>query len=137
MYFFYLNVRMISEKIVSTDEMNQELFAKSAFKLTLTVCQQIAIDNRHSLCEFSENILRYITSLNGSVEKYNLLLFIMKIHHPKGRDKKENAAYAFNWENWKTVLQSFYTIIMNDCSMEVLPTSFISFASAGTCVVNK
>ncbi|XP_031830612.1 serine/threonine-protein kinase tefu isoform X2 [Nomia melanderi] len=111
---------------VKTD---QEILAESAYKLTNTVCQQIAIECRYSLCQFSESILPNIISLKSSVEKYKLLLLFIKIHHPKGTCKVDDGAYANNWEEWYAILKSIYLMIMKDLKPDVLPKSFICLAS--------
>ncbi|XP_076280978.1 serine/threonine-protein kinase tefu isoform X2 [Lasioglossum baleicum] len=108
---------------------NQEILAESAYKLAHTVCRQIAIECRHNLCQFSENVLPNIISLKSSIEKYKLLLLFNQIHHPKGICKVDDGAYASNWEKWCAILKSMYLMILKDLKADVLPKSFTYLAS--------
>lgn len=42
----------------------------------------------------------------------DLILILMKAHHPDGVDENSDKAYAFNWEDWKKALKqlNFVTI---------------------------
>ncbi|XP_078038484.1 serine/threonine-protein kinase tefu [Augochlora pura] len=108
---------------------NQETLAESAYKLAHIVCQQIAIECRHSLCQFSENVLPSIISLKSSLEKYKLLLLFIKIHHPKGICNADDGAYAVSWEKWHLTLKNMYLMILKDLKADILPESFIYLAS--------
>ncbi|KZC09469.1 Serine-protein kinase ATM [Dufourea novaeangliae] len=117
------------ETVFSDVKANQEILAESAYKLTNTVCQQIATECRYNLCQFSETILLKIISLKSSVEKYKLLLLFIKIHHPKGVCDVDHGAYANDWEKWHIILKSMYLMILKDCKPDILPKSFIHLAS--------
>lgn len=117
------------ENIFSDVKINQEILAESSYKLTNTICQQIAIEYRITLCHFSENILLNIISLKGSIEKYKLLLLFIQIHHPKGVCKIDDGAYAYSWEKWYTVLKSIYLMILKDFKADILSKSFLRLAT--------
>ncbi|XP_076381605.1 serine/threonine-protein kinase tefu isoform X2 [Megalopta genalis] len=108
---------------------NQEILAESAYKLAHIACQQIAIECRHNLCQFSENVLPSIISSKSSMEKYKLLLLFIKIHHPKGICNADDGAYAVSWEKWHAMLKSMYLMILKDLKADILPKSFIYLAS--------
>ncbi|XP_053981121.1 serine-protein kinase ATM isoform X1 [Hylaeus volcanicus] len=122
-------ILLFLENVFLDVKTNQEILAESAYKLTNTVCQQIATEYRIMLCQFSENILPNIISLKSSSEKYKLLLLFIKIHHPKGRCKVCDGAYADNWEKWHTILKSIYLMILKDLKVDVLSKNFIYLAS--------
>ncbi|XP_076247506.1 serine/threonine-protein kinase tefu [Calliopsis andreniformis] len=127
-----LNIKEIFsllETIFLDVQTNEEFLAESAYKLTNTVCQQVAIEHRNMICQFSENILPSIINLKSSVEKYKLLLFFVKIHHPKGVCKDDEGAYASSWEKWYTILKNMYLMILKDFKADILPKSFVSLAS--------
>lgn len=126
---------LILENIFSDVKINQEILAESSYKLTNTICQQIAIEYRITLCHFSENILSNIISLKSSIEKYKLLLLFIKIHHPKGACKTDDGAYAYNWEKWYTVLKSMYLMILKDFKADILSKSFLRLATEGNIYI--
>ncbi|XP_029040439.2 serine-protein kinase ATM [Osmia bicornis bicornis] len=116
------------ENMFSDVKINQEILAECGYKLTNTVCHQIATEYRTMLCHFSENILPNIISFTSSVEKYKLFLFFVQIHHPKGTSKTYDGAYADNWDKWYTILESIYLMILKDFKPDILPKSFIYLA---------
>ncbi|XP_050594170.1 serine-protein kinase ATM isoform X2 [Bombus affinis] len=127
----FLNVKEILlflESIFLDVEKNGEILAESIYKVTYTICQQIAVEYRITLCHFSENILPNIIRLDSSIEKYKLLLFFVKIHHPKGVCKTCDGAYAYDWEKWYSSLKSMYLMILKDFKADILSKSFLWFA---------
>ncbi|CAK9823884.1 Serine-protein kinase ATM [Anthophora retusa] len=128
----FLNVKEILlflENIFLDVKTNQEILAESSYKLTNTVCQQIATEYRITLCLFSENILPNIICLKSSDEKYKLLLLFVQIHHPKGACKSNDGAYANDWEKWYTILKNIYLMILKDLKVDVLLKNFIYLAT--------
>lgn len=111
-------------------KVNEQL-TESFYKLSSIVCRQIATECRIALCKFSENISMDILHLNGSEEKYRLLLIFLQIHHPEGISKFDDGAYAFDWSKWKDLLRSMYVLIQENCKLDVQWRSFIQFASEG------
>lgn len=110
---------------------NDEQLIESFYKLANSVCRQIATESRITLCKFSETILLNVLHLNGSEEKYRLLLIFLQIHHPEGVSKSEDGAYAYNWNIWKDFLGSMYLLIQENCKLDVQWCSFVQFASEG------
>jgi len=110
---------------------NNEQLTESFYKLSSSVCRQITTECRIALCKFSESISTDILRLNGSEEKYRLLLIFVQIHHPEGISKHDDGAYAFNWSKWRDLLRSMYLIIQENCKLDVQWHSFIQFASEG------
>ncbi|CAK9801500.1 Serine-protein kinase ATM [Anthophora quadrimaculata] len=128
----FLNVKEILlflENIFLDVKTNQEILAESSYKLTNTVCQQIATEYRITLCLFSENILPNIICLKSSDEKYKLLLLFVQIHHPKGACKSNDGAYANDWEKWYTILKNIYLMILKELKVDVLLKNFIYLAT--------
>lgn len=112
-------------------KLNEEILAESGYKLANIICQQIAIEYRITLCHFSENILPNIISLKDSTEKYKLLLFFVKIHHPKGVHTICNDAYSYNRNKWHVILKSMYLMILKDLKADILTKSFLWLAAEG------
>ncbi|XP_019882077.2 serine-protein kinase ATM isoform X2 [Camponotus floridanus] len=106
---------------------NDEQLTESFYKLSSSVCRQIATESRIALCKFSEDISMDILRLNGSEGKYNLLLMFLQIHHPNsiGCD----SAYAYNWNKWRDLLRSMCQLVQENCKLDVQWCSFIEFAS--------
>lgn len=104
---------------------------ESAYKLTNTVCHQIATENRILLCQFSEDILPKIFNLNSYDEKYKFMLLFVQIHHPKGIPQENDGAFACNWSTWNNILRSMYEIILKDSKKGILSEHFLQFASEG------
>lgn len=107
---------------------NDEQLTESFYKLSSSVCMQVATESRIALCKFSEDISMDILRLNGSEEKYKLLLIFLQIHHPDSID----SAYAYNWNKWRDLLHSMCQLVQENCKLDVQWCSFIEFASEGT-----
>ncbi|XP_043513638.1 serine-protein kinase ATM isoform X2 [Frieseomelitta varia] len=122
-------ILLFLESILLDVKLNEEILAESGYKLTNIICQQIAIEYRITLCHFSENILPNIISLKGSTEKYKLLLFFVKIHHPKGVHTICNGAYSYDWNKWHIILKSMYLMILKDLKADILIKSFLWLAA--------
>lgn len=73
--------------------------------------------------------------MDSSIEKYKLLLFFVKIHHPKGVCKTCDGAYAYDWEKWYNSLKSMYLMILKDFKADILSKSFLWFAIEGNIFV--
>uniref|UniRef100_A0ABD2WPC0 Serine/threonine-protein kinase ATM n=1 Tax=Trichogramma kaykai TaxID=54128 RepID=A0ABD2WPC0_9HYME len=99
------------------------------FKLTFTVCHQIATDSRHILCQFSECLPLSLIDLKGPEEKYRLYLLFVKIHHPNGATLDEEISFSYNPDKWKAVLNLLYRMILNDIKPSNLSTNFIELAA--------
>lgn len=111
--------------------MNNEQLIESFYRLGNSVCRQIATESRITLCKFSETVLLDVLRLNGSEEKYRLLLIFLQIHHPNGSSSCDDAAYAYNWDKWKDLLRSMCLLIQENCKLDVQWWGFIQFASEG------
>ncbi|XP_012534493.1 serine-protein kinase ATM isoform X2 [Monomorium pharaonis] len=109
----------------SNDEQLMECF----YKLSSSVCKQITTESKIALCKFSESISMDILRLNGSEEKYRLLLIFLQIHHPGGISSHDDGAYAFDWDKWRSLLRSMFQLIQENCKLDVQWCSFIQFAS--------
>lgn len=110
---------------------NNEQLTESFYKLCSSVCRQITTESRITLCKFSESISMDVLRLNGSEEKYRLLLIFLQIHHPKGISNYDDGAYAYDWNKWRDLLRSMYFLIQENCKLDVQWRSFIQFASEG------
>ncbi|KAG7199579.1 hypothetical protein KM043_014186 [Ampulex compressa] len=117
------------ETIFLDAKANQDALLESTFKLAYTIFIQIGTECRIAICQFSEKILPHIISLNGSIDKYKLILLLVQIHHPKGISSIEDGAYAHDWTTWNTILKSIYFMIMRDCKSDLLPRTFVQLAS--------
>ncbi|KAL0100932.1 hypothetical protein PUN28_019367 [Cardiocondyla obscurior] len=126
---FVKDLLLFLEKALEDVKANAEQLTESFYKLCNSVCRQIATECRIALCNFSENISMDILRLNGSDEKYKLLLTFLQIHHPKGIAKQEDGAYAYDWNKWRDVLCRMYLLIQENCKLDVQWYSFIQFAS--------
>lgn len=132
-----MNRLLILETVFVDVRTNEEISTDSSYKLTNTVCLQIAAEHRIALCHFSENVLPNIICLKSSVEKYKLLLLFVRIHHPKGVCTAEDGAYADDWEKWYTILKNIYLMILKDIKADILLKSFIHLATEGNCNVHS
>lgn len=110
---------------------NNEQLAESFCKFSNSVCRQIATESRIALCKFSENITMNVLRLNGSEEKYKLLLVFLQIHHPEGTSEHDNGAYAYDWTKWRELLRSMCLLIQENCKFDAQWHSFVEFASEG------
>lgn len=110
---------------------NDEQFIESFYKFANSVCRQIATESRITLCKFSETILMDMLHLNGSKEKYRLLLVFLQIHHPESTSKYDDGAYAYDWNKWKNLLKSMFQLIQENCKLDIQWRSFVQFASEG------
>ncbi|XP_011494720.1 PREDICTED: serine-protein kinase ATM [Ceratosolen solmsi marchali] len=98
------------------------------FKLTYTVCQQIAIDSRYILSRFSENMPLTLINLKGPEEKYKLYLLLIQIHHPNGATLGDDVCYIHDQDKWKAILNLLYKMIINDIRSTMLTKSFIALS---------
>ncbi|OXU25092.1 hypothetical protein TSAR_000011 [Trichomalopsis sarcophagae] len=98
------------------------------FKLTFTVCQQIATDSRLTLCKFSESIPLSMIDIKGPEEKYQLYLLFVQVHHPKGAILGKDGSYAYDNEKWKAILNLLYKMILNDLRSVLLSENFTLLA---------
>ncbi|XP_046831234.1 serine-protein kinase ATM isoform X2 [Vespa crabro] len=114
---------------ILSDSKILEQMEESAYKLTNTMCHQIATENRIMLCQFSEDILPKIFNLNSYDEKYKFMLLFVQIHHPKGVHRENDGAFACNWSTWNSILRSMYEIILKDSKKGTLSKHFLQFAS--------
>ena len=121
---------LYAENIFKSDKSDQ-IVVESAIKLSTSVCRQIALESRFTLCAFGETILPDIVFLRGHTEKYKLFRILVQAHHPKGITLTESAFYAKNKEEWKEILQNMFSMIIKECRPEILPLPFVDFASAG------
>lgn len=119
------------EEIFEDMKMNDEQLIESFYKLTNSVWRQIMTESRITLCKFSETILMNVLHLNGSEEKYRLLLVFLQTHHPEGISKCDNGAYAYDWSKWKNLLERMCLLIQENCKLDVQWRGFIQFASEG------
>lgn len=101
------------------------------FKLTFTVCEQIATDSRLILCRFAENMPLSMISLKGPEEKYKLYLLFTQVHHPNGAILGDDVSYASDDDKWKAILNLLYKMIVNDIRPVRLSKSFIALACEG------
>lgn len=121
----------ILEKVFEDVKTNDEQLTESFYKLSNSVCRQVATESRITLCKFSETILMDMLSLNGSEEKYKLLLIFLQIHHPEGISKCDDGAYAHDWDKWKDLMRRMCLLIQENCKLDVQWRSFVQFASEG------
>jgi len=126
-----IKIFYILENVFKDVETNNEQLTESFYKLCCSVCRQIMTESRIALCKFSESILMDILRLNGSEEKYRLLLIFLQIHHPEGISRHDDGAYAYDWSKWRDLLRSMYLLIQENCKLDVQWRSFIQFASEG------
>ncbi|XP_011642127.1 serine-protein kinase ATM isoform X1 [Pogonomyrmex barbatus] len=117
------------ERIFENVKTNNEQLIESFYKLSSSVCKQIMTESRIALCRFSENVSMDILRLNGSEEKYRLLLIFMQIHYPEGISRQDDGAYAYDWDKWNDLLRSMYILIQENCKLDVQWRSFVQFAS--------
>lgn len=101
------------------------------FKVTFTICQQVATDSRCILCKFAENLPFSLINLKGPEEKYELYLLFMQVHHPNGEILGNEISYANDEDKWKANLNLFYKMILNDIRPVKLSKKFISLACEG------
>ncbi|KAL2712028.1 serine-protein kinase ATM-like isoform X3 [Vespula squamosa] len=133
--YMYSNLLLEVKKLlpflvnILSDSKILEQIEESAYKLTNTVCHQIATENRIMLCQFSEDILPKIVSLNNYDEKYKFMLLSVQIHHPEGVHQENDGAFACNWSTWNSILKSMYEIILKDSKKGILSKHFLQFAS--------
>ncbi|XP_024884976.1 serine-protein kinase ATM [Temnothorax curvispinosus] len=123
------NLLLFLEKVFEDVKTNNEQLIESFYKLSSSVCRQITTECRIALCKFSESISMDILRLNGSEEKYRLLLIFLQIHHPEGISKHDDGAYAFDWDKWRDLLRSMYLLIQENCKLDVQWHSFIQFST--------
>ncbi|XP_011860130.1 PREDICTED: serine-protein kinase ATM isoform X2 [Vollenhovia emeryi] len=123
------NLLSFLEEVVKDVKANNEQLTESFYKLSSSVCRQVATECRIALCKFSEGVSMNILRLNGSEEKYRLLLIFLQIHHPMGISKYDDGAYAYDWSKWRELLRSMYLLIQENCKLDVQWRSFIQFAS--------
>ncbi|XP_070172770.1 serine-protein kinase ATM [Polyergus mexicanus] len=107
---------------------NDEQLTESFYRLSSSVCRQIATESRIALCKFSESISMDILRLNGSEGKYKLLLIFLQIHYPNDIGYN-NSTYVYNWNKWKDLLRSMCQLVQENCKLDVQWHSFIEFAS--------
>ncbi|XP_017880998.1 serine-protein kinase ATM [Ceratina calcarata] len=107
----------------------QEVLADSFYKLTNTVCRHIAAEYRIVLCHFSETVSSRLSSLKGPIEKYEVLLLFVRIHHPEGVSKGDDRAYANDWTQWYAELRNMYVNILKDFKAGELPRTFVRYAA--------
>jgi len=130
--WFKVNLFYVLENDVLKDvKANNEQLTESFYKLSSSVCRQIITESRIALCKFSESILMNILCLNGSEEKYRLLLIFLQIHHPEGISRHDDGAFAFDWIEWRKLLRNMYLLVQENCKLDVQWRSFIQFASEG------
>ncbi|KYQ49759.1 Serine-protein kinase ATM, partial [Trachymyrmex zeteki] len=130
LFFYVKNLLLFLENDVLKDvKANNEQLTESFYKLSSSVCRQIITESRIALCKFSESTLMNILSLNGSEEKYRLLLIFLQIHHPEGISRHDDGAFAFDWNEWKKLLRNMYLLVQENCKLDVQWRSFIQFAS--------
>ncbi|KAL6424274.1 hypothetical protein ACFW04_009833 [Cataglyphis niger] len=104
---------------------NDEQLMESFYRLSSSVCTQIATESRIALCNFSESISMNILRLNGSEGKYKLLLIFLQIHiNGSGYD---DGMYAYN--KWRDLLRSMCQLVQENCKLDGQWRSFIEFAS--------
>ncbi|XP_076752966.1 serine/threonine-protein kinase tefu isoform X2 [Xylocopa sonorina] len=128
----HLNVKeilLLLENIFLDRKADQEILLEVSYKLTNTVCQEIAAEYRITLCHFSENILPVIINSKDSNEKYKLLLLFVRIHHPKGACKISDGAYADDWNKWETILRDMYAMILKNFESNILLKSYLYLAA--------
>jgi hypothetical protein len=101
------------------------------FKLSYTVCQQIATDSRCILSKFAENMPLALINLKGPEEKYELYLLLIQVHHPNGATLGDDACYIYDDDKWKAILNLLYKMIINDIRSTTLSNSFISLSCEG------
>ncbi|XP_012222718.1 serine-protein kinase ATM isoform X2 [Linepithema humile] len=115
------------ENIFEDTKANEQL-AESFFRLCSSVCKQIMTESRITICKFSESILMDVLRLNGSEEKYRLLLIFLQIHHPEGISRHDDGAYAYDWNKWRDLLRSMCLLVQENCKLDVKWRSFVQFA---------
>ncbi|CAL7943643.1 unnamed protein product [Xylocopa violacea] len=128
----HLNVKemlLLLENIFFDRKTDQEILLEVSYRLTNTVCQQIAAEYRITLCHFSENVLPAIINSKDSNEKYKLLLLFVRIHHPKGACKISDGAYADDWNKWQTILRNMYAMILKNFEANILLKSHVYLAA--------
>lgn len=112
-------------------KLNDEQLIESFYKLTNSVCRQIATESRITLCKFSETILMDVLHLNGSEEKYKLFLVFLQTHHPEGISNRDDGAYAYDWTKWKNLLGRICLLMQENCKLDAKWQVFVQFASEG------
>ncbi|KYM98451.1 Serine-protein kinase ATM [Cyphomyrmex costatus] len=129
--FFYVKdlLLFLENEVLKDVKANNEQLTESFYKLSSSVCRQIITESRIALCKFSESTSMNILSLNGSEEKYRLLLIFVQIHHPEGISKHDDGAFAFDWDKWRNLLRNMYLLVQENCKLDVQWRSFIQFAS--------
>lgn len=122
---------MLSEQTFRDTETDKGMMLKPVYELTYTVCQQIGTESRIALCDFSEKCLPLIVALEGCSEKYNMMLLFVQIHHPRGVDADDEAAYACNWDLWKSIVRGIQANIVRDMKSEKLSPCLLKLACEG------
>lgn len=126
-YFFFL------ENIFSEDlkRGNDEQLAESFCRLSSNVSRQIVTESHLALCTFSENIAKDILLLNSSEEKYKLLLIFLEIHHFESSNEIHCSTSACGSSKWKDILRGMWSLVQENCKLDIRWYSFIQFASEG------
>ena len=104
----------------------------SAFKLANTVCRQVAAESRLLLCSFGETVIPTCLNSKKNDDKYNLLLILVQVHHPKGAVIGDGIAYAFDKTVWNNLLHEMCNMIKEESNFQVLSESFIELGCEGT-----
>ena len=101
------------------------------FKLTYTVCHEIATDSRFTLCKFGESMPLSMIDLKGPEEKYKLYLLLVQVHHPNGSPLGDDVTYTYNDDKWKAIINLLYKMILNDLRPTKLSENVIALGCEG------
>ncbi|XP_015186804.1 PREDICTED: serine-protein kinase ATM isoform X1 [Polistes dominula] len=132
--YMYVNLSLEVKKLIPflvnilTDLKILKHMEESVYKLTNTVCHQMATENRIVLCQFSEEVLPKIINLNSYDDKYKLMMLFVQIHHPGGLSQENDGTYACDWSVWNSIIRSMYDIIWRDFKKGISSKYFLQFA---------
>ncbi|XP_033207324.1 serine-protein kinase ATM-like isoform X3 [Belonocnema kinseyi] len=110
---------------VFEDMKSNDALIDSALKLANTVCREIATEGRLMLCSFGETMIPALMNLKKSYDKYDLLLILVQVHHPKGAVIGDEISYAVDAAVWKTILHNMCNMIIQESKSQDLSESFI------------
>ncbi|CAH2066738.1 unnamed protein product, partial [Iphiclides podalirius] len=86
--------------------------------IMILTLDMLYLESRLSVCQFAEKNLPLIfqfyeqnLDLKKKSQLFKLLDISIAIHHPLGRIRKEDAALAYNWDDWNKCLHSIMAII--------------------------
>lgn len=83
------------------------------------------------LCSFGETMIPVLMNLKKSYEKYNLLLILVQVHHPKGAVIGDEIGYAVDAAVWKIILNNMCNMIIQESKTQDLSESFIQLGCEG------